>query len=202
VGARLAATALLLDLAEAAFCGVPLFLWWRSLAVPLPNRALWPLLPAVVVAARAYGYSPSSLGFRRARPVAQLAIAASGAPLGLAAYAILRPAPPVPTLDRSHLLFGSLTLLVFAAFVEELLFRGLLQQAATRVFGAAGIVVVNLVYAVTAIGSLSAGYAIFVGLTGLWFSIVAGRSRCLWGVIAAHALAVVGLVLVWPSVLD
>jgi membrane protease YdiL (CAAX protease family) len=160
-----------------------------------------PLLPALVVASRAYGYSPSSLGFRRARPVAQLAIAASGGPLGLAAYAILRPAPAAPTLDRSHLLFGSLTLLVFAAFIEELLFRGLLQQAATSVFGAAGIVVVNLVYAVTAIGSLSAGYAVFAGLTGCWFSIAARRSRCLWGVIAAHALAVVGLVLVWPSVL-
>lgn len=159
-----------------------------------------PLLPALAVAVRVYGYSPSSLGLRRGRLVAQLAIAASGGPLGLAAYAILRPAPAVPRLDWSHLVFGSLTLLVFAAFVEELLFRGLLQQAASSVFGAAGVVLVNVVYAVTAVGSFSAGYAVFVGLMGCWFSIAAGRTRCLWGVIAAHALVVIGLVLAWPVV--
>jgi len=160
-----------------------------------------PLLPALAVAARAYGWSPSSLGLGRGRLFAQLAIAASGGPLGLAAYAVLRPAPAVPRLDASHVVFGSLTLLVFAAFVEELLFRGLLQQAAVSALGAAGLVLVNVVYAVTAIGSLSAGYAVFAGLMGCWFSIAVGRTRCLWGVIAAHELAVVGLVLVWPIVL-
>ena len=107
----------------------------------------------------------------------------------------------MPRLDASHVVFGSLTLLVFAAFVEELLFRGLLQQAAVSALGAAGLVLVNVVYAVTAIGSLSAGYAVFAGLMGCWFSIAVGRTRCLWGVIAAHELAVVGLVLVWPIVL-
>ncbi len=118
----------------------------------------------------------------------------------MAAYAILRPAP-VASLDWSHLLVGSLTLLVFAAFVEELLFRGLLQQAAVRVFGTTGALLVNVVFAVTAIGSLSAGYALFVGLMGGWFSFAVGRTRCLWGVIGAHALAAVGLILVWPVVL-
>jgi membrane protease YdiL (CAAX protease family) len=158
-----------------------------------------PLLPVLALAARAYGFSLSSLGLRRGGLVAQLAIAASGVPLGIAAYLILRP-PPV-ALDWSHLLFGSLTLVVFAAFVEELLFRGLLQRAAIDTFGAVGAVFVNVVFAVTAIGSLSAGYAFFVGLEGGWFSFAAGRSRCLWGVIGAHALAAVGLVLVWPVVL-
>jgi membrane protease YdiL (CAAX protease family) len=160
-----------------------------------------PLLPALALAARAYGFSSSSLGLRRGRLVAQLAIGASGVPLGMAAYAILRPAPVTSGLDWSHLLFGSLTLLVFAAFVEELLFRGLLQQAAVGAFGAAGAVLVNVVFAVTAIGSLSAGYALFLGLVGGWFSLAVGRSRCLWGAIGAHALAAVGLVLVWPALL-
>jgi membrane protease YdiL (CAAX protease family) len=160
-----------------------------------------PLLPALALAARAYGFSLASLGLRRGGLVAQLAIAASGVPLGIAAYVILRPPHVASRLDWSHVLFGSLTLLVFAAFVEELLFRGLLQRAAIDTFGAVGAVFVNVVFAVTAIGSLSAGYALFVGLEGGWFSFAAGRSRCLWGVIAAHALAAVGLVLVWPVVL-
>jgi uncharacterized protein len=159
-----------------------------------------PLLPALAVAARAYGYSASSLGLGRGRILTQLAVAATGGPLGLAAYEILRPAPVVRHLDGSHLVFGSLTLLVFAAFIEELVFRGLLQRAALGVFGAAGVVLVNVVYGVTAIGSLSAGYAVFVGLMGCWFSIASRRSGCLWGVIGAHALTVTGLVLVWPAV--
>jgi len=159
-----------------------------------------PLLPALALAARAYGFSSASLGLRRAGVVRQFLIAATGVPLGMAAYAILRPAP-VASLDWSHLLVGSLTLLVFAAFVEELLFRGLLQQAAVRVFGTTGALLVNVVFAVTAIGSLSAGYALFVGLMGGWFSFAVGRTRCLWGVIGAHALAAVGLILVWPVVL-
>src|SRR5207244_13559637 len=103
-------------------------------------------------------FSLSSLGLRGGRVIAQLAIAASGVPLGIAAYFILRPPQVASRLDWSHLLFGSLTLLVFAAFVEEFLFRGLLQEAAVGPFGTAGAVFVNAVFAVTAIGSLSAGY--------------------------------------------
>jgi uncharacterized protein len=160
-----------------------------------------PLLPALALAARGYGFSLSSLGLRRGGLAAQLAIAATGVPLGIAGYAILRPPPVVARLDWSHLLFGSLTLLVFAAFVEELLFRGLLQRGAVGTFGAVGVVFVNVLFAVTAIGSLSAGYAVFAGLEGGWFSVAVSRSRCLWGVIGAHALAAVGLVLVWPAVL-
>jgi membrane protease YdiL (CAAX protease family) len=159
-----------------------------------------PLLPALALAPRAFGFSYAALGLRRGGLAGQLLIAATGVPLSVAAYEILRPAPIVPHFDRSRLLLGSLTLVVFAAVAEELFFRGLLQQAAAGVFGTAGVAFVNVVFAVTAIGSRSVWYALFAGLMGGWFSFAVDRSRCLWGVIGAHALVAIGLVLVWPWV--
>jgi uncharacterized protein len=159
-----------------------------------------PLLPALALAVRAHGFPYGALPLARGALARQVAIAATGVPIGLAGYEVLQPAPVVRRLDASHLLFGSLTLLVFAAFVEELLFRGLLQRAACSAFGWAGAVFVNIVFAVSAIGSLSVGYALFAAAMGGWFSFAVERSRCLWGVVAAHALAAIGLVLVWPFV--
>jgi hypothetical protein len=66
VGVRLIVAGVVLDLAEAALCGVPLMLWWRSLAGAVPGRALGPLLVAVVVALWVHLYG-------RLRPLAAVA---------------------------------------------------------------------------------------------------------------------------------
>jgi membrane protease YdiL (CAAX protease family) len=167
---------------------------------PLYRHALIgaPLLVALVLAGRAYDFSCASLGLRRSSVRGQLGILATGVPLGLTAYAILRPAP---FSDNGWLQVSlrCLTLLVFVAFLEEFYFRGLLQRAAIDLFGGAGTILAGVMFTLTAIGSMSLGYVAFAAVMGGWFSFAVDRSRCLWGAVGAHALVIAGALLLWPA---
>ena len=117
----------------------------------------------------------------------------------LFAYLILRPRPLVSPLTWHSLLLSTIVLLVFAALIEELIFRWLLQDVAVRLLGPPGLVLANALYASTYAGSLSAGFALFMGAVGLAFAVAVRRTGLLWGVVAAHALLDLGLLVIWPS---
>jgi hypothetical protein len=165
-----------------------------SLVAPLGDvaPAYWnaiaavPLGVALVTTTRALGLTRAQLGLVRAALGPQLAIAATGVPLGLLAYLALRPAAPLAA--------PAVAAIVGAAVVEEVLFRGTLQQAS-------GAVVSAVAYAVLAIAGGSAAYVAVAALAGAWFSYAVARRRCLWGVLGAHALAAAGAAVVWPIVL-
>ena len=178
-----------------------------SVALPLrqiPQLAWYPLvgapvLLAVVLAARMVNISRASLRARRTGMAAQAAIAISGIPIGGVAYLILRPRPLVSPLTWHSLLLSTIVLLVFAALIEELIFRWLLQDVAVRLLGPPGLVLANALYASTYAGSLSAGFALFMGAVGLAFAVAVRGTGLLWGVVAAHALLDIGLLVIWPS---
>jgi uncharacterized protein len=169
-------------------------IWWYAMVGA-------PLLLAAFLATRAVPVAWPGLRLgRRALPL-QAAIALAGAPLGLAAYGILTPAPLISPLTAPRLLGGAFILIVFSAFLEELIFRGLLQGAARELFGRFGLVIVSVLYASLYVGSLSAPYVGFVGVVGLMFAVAVERTGILWGAVGAHALMNIGLLLVWPTVL-
>jgi membrane protease YdiL (CAAX protease family) len=157
-----------------------------------------PLLLAVVLAARTLPPEWTAQAMFRRPARLQAAIALTGIPLGLVAYLILRPAELVRSAEPTRLVAGSLVLVVFVGFTEELLFRGLLQRVLRELFGSAGIALAAAVYAVSAVGSLSAGYVLFAGVTGLFFGWCVARTRALLGVCLAHGLLAIGFVLAWP----
>jgi membrane protease YdiL (CAAX protease family) len=158
-----------------------------------------PVLAAVWAVGRATPVSWSVLAIRGVDLRAQLPIALAGIPLGAIAYAILRPAPLVRDVTSFRFVVAVVILVVFVAFAEELLFRGVLQQAAEAALGGArGRLLVSFLFAAAYIGSLSAAYVAFLAVVGLRFSAVAARTGSLWGVVAAHALLDIGLLLVWP----
>ncbi|HEY3181865.1 MAG TPA: CPBP family glutamic-type intramembrane protease [Gaiellaceae bacterium] len=166
-----------------------------ALVMPLGNVAppYWnalvgvPAAAAIVGTSRSLGLTRRELGLRRSPLAAQLAVAATGVPLGLAAYVALRPA------DTPYAAAAAAAV-VAAAVVEELLFRGLLQRTG-------GPLLATAAYGVCAIATGSAWFVLVAVVTGAWFSYAVARRPCLWGVIAAHGLAAAGLVLVWPAIL-
>jgi membrane protease YdiL (CAAX protease family) len=179
-----------------------------SVAVPvrqIPEIAWYPLVGAPLLLAAALAAQQMVTSLPRLRldrngALVQAAIALAGIPLGGLAYLILRPRPLESQLSWHVVVLDSIVLLFFPALVEELVFRWLLQDVVLRLLGPAGLLLTSALYASTYAGSLSPGFALFMGSVGLAFAIAVRRTALLWGVIGAHALLDVGLLVVWPAV--
>ena len=90
-------------------------------------------------------------------------------------------------------------MLQYTGFVEELIFRGVLQQTAVEVFGSWwGIVYVSLLFAVLHIGFLSLIDVVFVFFVSLFFGWVVKKKGSLFGVTLAHGITNILLYLVVP----
>jgi len=170
---------------------VPPIYWYVLIGVPL--------LVAIVQTARLLELTPAQLGLHLRSWRLQLAIALGGTPLGLLAFLILQQGPaPAASFDGPAIVIGAAILIVFTGFVEELLFRGLLQHVAGEVFGSAGFLISSLLFAIVYLGSLSGLYIVFAALTGLAFGWCVRRTGSIWGVVGAHSMISVGVAYVWP----
>ena len=159
-----------------------------------------PALLAAILAARLIGL-PTGLLARPASLWLQLMIAISGVTNGLLAYLGLRP-PALPGGPMSALV-TAVAVTVFAAGLEELVFRGSLQFVAAELFASpvAGIAVSTSVFALMYVGSLSVPFIVLMLATGLFLGWAVQQTGSLWGSIGAHAAMVIGLMVVWPLVL-
>lgn len=171
----------------------PVIYWYAITSVPLFASA-W-------VAARSLGYSRQALGLTLHGWPLQLAVGLSGLALGAVEWAILRPEPLVPELSLRAIVLPALILLVGTGLLEELIFRGVLQQAAGDALGRWGMPYVALLFAALHLGYQSIADVAFVLAVGLFFGAVVQRTRSLLGVTLAHGLANVMLFLVMPFVL-
>jgi len=177
-----------------------------SLSMPLVNiPQLWwypiiyaPLLTAAFVAVRLLDYSLADVGLRiRLLPV-QLVVALSGFLFGVAEYYILRPEPLIAELTWPEIWLPALILLVATGFVEEFIFRGVLQRTAVGAFRGWGIVYVSLLFAVLHVGFLSWLDIIFVFGVALFFGWVVKQKGSLLGVTLAQGLTNIVLFLIVP----
>lgn len=178
-----------------------------SLSLPLAGfpRYSWYLLAgatilsAALASMRVTGLRPSDVGVNLGRPCLQLAVAATGVPLGVVEYLILQSEPLVVGFGFWELLLLGLAILFFTGFVEELVFRGIIQRAAVASLGGkAGVLGGATLFAVLHIGWLSLLDFLFVYLVGLFFGFITYRSGSIVGVSAAHGLTNVLLFLVLP----
>ncbi|MFC1978049.1 lysostaphin resistance A-like protein [Chloroflexota bacterium] len=178
-----------------------------SLSMPLANipQAWWypiiytPLLVAAVMVVRVLGLRAEDVGFIfRMLPV-QLVVALSGFMLGIAEYLILKPEAMIVELTWQGIWPSALILLVTTGFVEEFIFRGVLQRTAREAFGWWwGIVYVSLLFAVLHTGFLSWLDVVFVFVVALFFGWVVKKTGSLLGVILAHGITNIMLFLVAP----
>jgi membrane protease YdiL (CAAX protease family) len=185
----------------------------RLLSMTMPIPALSPLywqlligLPALLAIFRVAGvanFTPGQLGLQWRHRRLQLVIAISGFLLSAPAYIFLRPEPLIDSFQPGEVLLASFILLLFSGFMEELLFRGVLQQLAREVFGREGFLFAWLCYTVTLIGNstVSPLYLPFMAMTALFFGYWVELTGSLWGAVLAHTFLNIGLFLIFPFVL-
>jgi len=92
----------------------------------------------------------------------------------------------------------ALILLFSTGFLEELLFRGIMQRTATETLSQFGLVYVALVFAALHIGYKSIPDLIFVFTVGLFFGWTVQKTHSILGVTLAHGLTNIILFLVIP----
>ncbi|HMQ34235.1 MAG TPA: type II CAAX endopeptidase family protein [Chloroflexaceae bacterium] len=168
-----------------------------SLAAALPGlpTPAWQLAVGAVFALAALRgagelrLGPGEIGLRPGAPLVQAGIALVGVPLGLLQYAILQPAPLADASGRPMLVGVALVALLGRAFGEELLFRGVLQRAAGRALGQAGLVFVAAVFAVLHLDFGSPLTILLAFGVGMAFGRLVERTGSLLGVTLASAIA-------------
>jgi uncharacterized protein len=177
---------------------IPQFYWYAMIGAPI-------LLGAALIA-RLNTLSWRDMGMGSlstpGSAVGQVLIAASGIPLGLAGFAILRPESPLVDVDSAHapqLIASVVIIIVFVGFLEELLFRGLLQQSASQFIGAWALPWASIIYAAMFLGSDSLTFVVFMGLVGFFFGWYFQYTRSLWSITVAHSLMGIGMLLLYPA---
>jgi membrane protease YdiL (CAAX protease family) len=159
-----------------------------------------PLFIASFLTIRATGLKAEEIGLRvswRELPL-QILIGLSGLMLGLVEYLILRPESLVSEPSWEQILITVLILMVFTGFLEELIFRGLMQTSAIQALGQIGLMFVALVFSVLHIGYRSILDVIFVFTVAIAFGVLVQRYKSLLGVSIAHGLINVSLYLIFP----
>jgi len=179
-----------------------------SLSVPLMDipQTWWypimygPLLVSAVVVMRILGFSRGDVGltFRGRSLLLQAAVIASGFGLGLAEYHILRPESWILALNQAEAWQAALMLGMCTGFVEEFIFRGVLQRSAWERWGWRGLIYVSVLFAILHIGFLSWVDVVFVFGVAMYFAWVVKKTGSLFGVTLAHALTNITLYLIAP----
>jgi len=180
-----------------------------SLSLPLARIEIvyWyliigvPLLASTYVAARSAGYTAAKVGLTARAWPWQLLISLTGIGLGYTEYVILRPEPLVTSLTLDQIWFPALVLFIFTGFLEEIIFRGVMQRAATESLGRLGVLYVSIVFAVLHLGYQSVLDVVFVFLVAMFFGFIVTRTRSILGVTIAHGLTNIGLFIFFPLVL-
>ncbi len=178
-----------------------------SLSMPLAgfSRIYWylivsvPLFVAFMMALRILGFSRMEMGLNLKALPLQILVALTGLSLGYIEYRILQPDPLASSLAWKELWGPALILLICTGFIEELIFRGMMQQAVTRVLGTAwGIVYVAALFAVLHVGYQSLSDVVFVFVVALFFGLVKARTGSIVGVTLAHGMTNILLFLTLP----
>lgn len=161
-----------------------------------------PLLVSTLAVAYVQRLGPRDLGllFTRWKEVPlQAAIAATGIPLGLLEFVILRPEPWVANLAIGSIAVGGLVIFLATGLSEELIFRGILLRRAVEGLGERyGLLYVTAIFASLHIFFLKGEDLVFVFAVGLFYGFVVLKTRNLWGAILSHSLGNVILYLVAP----
>jgi membrane protease YdiL (CAAX protease family) len=159
------------------------------------------LFSAAYVIMRQLDFSWRDLGLSwRSLPL-QLLIGLTGILFGITEYFILRPDPLVESLSWQQIWLPAAILLISTGFLEEYVFRFLMQRTSVERLGRVlGIVYVGLLFAVLHIGYRSIVDLLFVLVVGLFFGLMAWKTRSIVGVTISHGLTNIMLFLIVPFV--
>jgi membrane protease YdiL (CAAX protease family) len=160
-----------------------------------------PVLAATLVVIRILDLRPPDIGLTSRKMAFQVMVALTGIGFGLAEYYILKPEPLISSMSLGEMIVPCIILLVATGFVEELVFRGVMQHCSVEALGSWGWVYVAVVYSILQIGYESAQQWLLVLAVGLFFGWVVTKTGSILGAALAHGIINVGLYLVIPLVL-
>ena len=178
-----------------------------SLSLPLATfpQMYWYLLTSIPIFVAAFmvlrqlHWSWRDMGINGRYLLWQIPLALSGFLIGYLEYLILKPEPLIKTVTWAHWLAAALILLISTGFLEELIFRQMMQKTAVKRLGnLSGIVYVAAIFAVLHIGYSSFTDVLFVFAVGLFFGWAVYKTGSIVGVTLAHGLANIALFLVFP----
>jgi membrane protease YdiL (CAAX protease family) len=178
-----------------------------SLSIPLKGTPMvywyfWigmPIYLSIFVVARYAGFTANEIGLTTKNLGRQIPLMFLGIGLGIIEYFILRPAPLVSNFTLSQLWLPGLILLVFTGFLEEIIFRGMMQVTFLPILGKwNGLLYVSLIFAVLHYGYGSFADVIFVFSVAMLFGWIALRTGSILGVSLAHGVTNIALFLVFP----
>jgi hypothetical protein len=156
-----------------------------------------PVLGAAVTMIRIQGLSLQDVGLTLRKPITQVCIALTGILFGTVEYLILKPEPLALGLSAFGYALLALALIIATGFVEELVFRGVLQKNAVKNLGQkTGIIGVTAVFAALHIGWLNLLDIAFVFFIGLFFAVSVLKTGSIIGVTLSHGITNVFLFMV------
>jgi membrane protease YdiL (CAAX protease family) len=171
--------------------GFPLIYWYFIVSVPL--------LVAAAIALRTLGFSSVGIGLNLKALPLQVLVALTGMSIGYIEYRILQPAPLARSLAWQEIWLPALILLVCTGFAEELIFRGMMQEAATQVCGQVwGVLYVAVLFAVLHVGYQSLPDVLFVFNVALFFGLAKTVTGSILGISLAHGVTNILLFLTMP----
>ena len=169
-------------------------IYWYLIIYPPLFLAAWVAMRRVNLTARETGLTIQKLPL-------QLVVALTGIIFGVVEYLILRPEPLISQLSWGEILLAAFILLVGTGFVEEFMFRGVIQRASMGALGIWGLFYTALVFAVLHLIHLSAIDLAFVFAIALFFGWVVKETGSLLGVSLAHGITNILLYLILPFLL-
>jgi membrane protease YdiL (CAAX protease family) len=174
--------------------GIPQIYWYMIVGIPL--------FLAGFLVMRYADFDRREIGLTLKRWPWQLLIGLLGIGLGYLEFSILKPKPLINVITFGNILVPAFILLIFTGFLEEFIFRGLMQRAFITLIGPSeGILYVSFIFAVLHFGYRSPLDAIFVFLVALIFSLIAYFTGSILGATLAHGLTNITLYLVFPIIL-
>jgi uncharacterized protein len=172
---------------------LPPLYWYAAIGIPL--------LFSTTVVINMVHPPVAPLLFRFPKAFGQIAFGLVGIPLSVAAYRLIPVTPFFNPANWIEVLIGVISLTIFSAFAEELIFRYLIQSTLEEVFGKLGVWLGAILYASLFATTLSLPAICFWGIVGLLFGFWVKRTHSIWGAVFAHSLILVGGVVVYPLVL-
>ena len=179
-----------------------------SLTAPLPGVPVpyWPaiigvpLLVAGALAARSAGLGRRQIGLVGEAPFATVRIGLLGIPLGVGAWLC---GPEIPWFAGAGDPFErgliAVTLVVFVAFGEEFLFRGVIQGGLRLAYAAGSVPLMAILYGVVYLGSGSIGYTLYMTAVGALNGLIVARTGSILGVTISHTLLILIAFVIGPA---
>jgi membrane protease YdiL (CAAX protease family) len=181
-----------------------------SLTMPLGrfDETYWflaaglPVFVAALVIMAGLGLRPGDIGLRISRRSLYLQplVILFGFVLGLAEYHILRPQPLIDELTLRQLAVPALVIMFATGFLEEFIFRGILQRTATAALKRLPIFYVSVIFAILHTGYRSGTDLLFVFLIALLYGWVVRRTGSIIGVSVSHGITNITLFLLVPFI--